>query len=236
MFNTRILPRILPLLLIGTMKVSWAAPVTPEQLVAQVQRAAQVELKRHAELSNWVEPTFEVEVVRNARPIGPCDAAPRVEAQDVRSPARMRFVAICPDAGGWRYEFVTRAKISARVAIAANDLSSGKMLAPEDLLLERHDITGTPDAYGDLGGLQEMATRRTIRAGTVIRQNMLTAPTLVKRGEAVRIVAKRDQIEVSMAGEAMDTGARGAMIRVKNASGVTIRARVTDLGQVEPVD
>jgi len=236
MFNTRILPRILPLLLIGTIKVSWAAPVTPEQLVAQVQRAAQVELKRHAELSNWVEPEFEVEVVRNARPIGPCNAAPRVETQDVRSPARMRFVAICPDAGGWRYEFVTRAKISARVAIAANDLSSGKMLAAEDLLLERHDITGTPDAYGDLAALQEMATRRTIRAGTVIRQNMLTAPTLVKRGEAVRIVAKRDQIEVSMAGEAMDTGARGASIRVKNASGVTIRARVTDVGQVEPVD
>lgn len=236
MFNKRILPRFLTLLLIGTTKVSSSAPVAPERLVAQVQQAAQQELKRHAELSNWLEPQFEVEVVRNSRPLGPCNAAPRVETADARSPARMRFVAICPDAGGWRYDFVTRAKISARVVIAANDLSSGKTLAAEDLLLERHDITGTPDAFSDLAAVQEMATRRTIRAGTVLRANMLVAPTLVKRGEPVRIVAKRDQIEVSMSGEALDTGARGATIRVKNASGVTIRARVTELGQVEPVD
>jgi flagella basal body P-ring formation protein FlgA len=65
---------------------------------------------------------------------------------------------------------------------------------------------------------------------------MLVAPTLVKRGDPVRIVAKRDQIEVSMAGEALDPGSRGATIRVKNASGVTIRARVTEQGQVEPAD
>jgi flagella basal body P-ring formation protein FlgA len=39
-----------------------------------------------------------------------------------------------------------------------------------------------------------------------------------------------------MAGEALDGGGRGATIRVKNASGVTIRARVTDTGQVEPAD
>jgi flagella basal body P-ring formation protein FlgA len=200
-------------------------------------KRARVELKRHAELSNWVEPTFEVEVVRNARPIGACDAAPRVTAQDVRSPARMRFVAICPDAGGWRYEFVTRAKISARVAIAANDLSSGKMLATEDLLLERHDITGTPDAYGDLTGLQDMATRRTIRAGTVIAAKHADGANArqARRGGAHRGQTRPDRSQHGR--EALDgTGARGAMIGVKNASGVVIRARVTDQGQVEPVD
>jgi flagella basal body P-ring formation protein FlgA len=148
----------------------------------------------------------------------------------------MRFVAICSDPGGWRYEFVTRAKISARGAVAAADLPTGKTLSAEDVLLERHDISGMPDSFSDLAAVQDLATRRTIRAGDVLRQNMLVAPTLVKRGDPVRIVAKRDQIEVSMGGEALDTGARGATIRVKNASGVTIRARITDLGQVEPAD
>jgi flagella basal body P-ring formation protein FlgA len=65
---------------------------------------------------------------------------------------------------------------------------------------------------------------------------MLVAPTLVKRGDAVRIVARSDQIEVSMAGEALDGGGRGSTIRVKNASGITIRARVTEMGQVEPAE
>ncbi len=236
MFNKRILPWIPVLLLVGTIEISSAAVVSPERLVAQVQQAAQGELKRHAELANWAAPRFEIEVVKNTRPIGPCNAAPRVETVDARSPARMRFVAICPDQGGWRYEFLTRARISAEVAVAASDLSSGKTLSAQDVLLERHDISGMPDSFSDLAAVQDMATRRTIRAGSVLRQNMLVAPTLVKRGEPVRIVAKRDQIEVSMAGEALDTGARGASIRVKNASGVTIRARVTDIGQVEPVE
>jgi flagella basal body P-ring formation protein FlgA len=236
MFNKRIVPRIFLLLLVGTIKFSPAAAVTPEQLVAQVQQVAQDQLKRHADMANWSEPQFTVEVVRNTRPIGACTQPPRVEPADVRTPARMRFMAICPDQGGWRLEFVTRAKISAKVAVAATDLSTGKTLSAEDVLLERHDITGMPDSFPDLAAVQDLATRRTIRAGDVLRQNMLVAPTLVKRGDAVRIVAKKDQIEVSMAGEALDGGGRGAAVRVKNASGVVIRARVTDQGQVEPLE
>jgi flagella basal body P-ring formation protein FlgA len=34
----------------------------------------------------------------------------------------------------------------------------------------------------------------------------------------------------------METGARGALVRVRNASGTIIRARVTEQGTVEPVD
>jgi flagella basal body P-ring formation protein FlgA len=40
-----------------------------------------------------------------------------------------------------------------------------------------------------------------------------------------------------MAGEALDNGTRGAVVRVRNASsGSVIRARVRDMGVVEPVD
>ncbi|TWI67604.1 flagella basal body P-ring formation protein FlgA [Pseudoduganella lurida] len=236
MFNKCIVTRFFPLLLIGMTKFCTAASVTPESLVAQVQREATAQLNRHAELAGWSEPAFEIEVARNTRPIGSCDGVPRVESADIRQPARMRFVAICPDAGGWRYEFVTRARISARVAVAATDLPSGKSVDINDLLLERHDITGMPDALSDLSAVPGMATRRTVRAGTVLRANMLVAATLVKRGEAVRIVARKDNIEVTMAGEAVDGGGRGATIRVKNASGNVIRARVVEQGQVEPME
>jgi len=235
MFNKRIVPRIFPLLLIGMTNFCAAAASDSEQLVAQVKQAAQQELERLAGMYNWVEPEFTIDVVRNSRPIGACSQAPRVEAADARAPARMRFVAICPDQRGWRYDFVTRATISAMVVIAASDLSTGKVLAADDLLLERHDITGVPDSYPALAAVQDLATRRTIRAGTVLRPNMVVAPPLVKRGQPVQIVARNDGIEVSMGGEALDTGARDALVRVKNTSGVTIRAKVVDAGVVEPV-
>ena len=65
---------------------------------------------------------------------------------------------------------------------------------------------------------------------------LLASPTLVKRGEAVRIVARNEQVEVSMAGEALDAGARGSLVRVRNASGTIIRAKVTGAGTVQPAD
>lgn len=223
------------LALAATPALQAAAP-EPGGVAAQVQKAAREQLVRYAESAGLNDPAFDVEVARTGRPAAVCRQPVRVEAADTRNPARMRFIAVCPEPGGWRYDFQTRNRITARVVVAANDVPAGKLLSPNDLLLERHDISTIPDALSDLGAVAEMSARRSLRSGDVLRQNMLTAPLLVKRGDPVRIVARRDQIEVSMAGEALDAGARGAVVRVKNASGNTIRARVTDLGQVEPAD
>lgn len=63
------------------------------------------------------------------------------------------------------------------------------------------------------------------------------APIVVKRGDAVVMTAREDGIEVSMAGEALDAGARGAVVRVKNsASGQVVRMRVLGAGAVQPID
>ena len=70
-----------------------------------------------------------------------------------------------------------------------------------------------------------------------MRSGQLSSPVLVKRGDAVMMVARREGIEVSTAGEALDAGAKGATIRVKNStSGQTLRMRVVAPGTVEPVD
>ncbi len=207
-----------------------------ENLLGKVQEAAKNQLQNHAENQHWLEPEFEVDVVRNNRPIPPCPSETRVESLDPRGIGRMRFVVVCPSLQGWRYEFLVRGKVSAKVAVAATDLMPGKILSPIDLLHQRHDITLIPDTFANFGDLEGMAARRSIRAGEVIRANMLTAPQLVKRGDQVRIVARREQIEVSMAGEALDNGVRGAVIRVKNSSGTQIRARVIDAGTVEPAE
>ncbi|WP_229210024.1 flagellar basal body P-ring formation chaperone FlgA [Duganella sp. Root1480D1] len=234
--NNPIVPVFGGLLLLGILNFQVATASTMEELLSKVKLAAENQLKNNAESQRWLEPKFDIEVIRTHRVIPDCPSETRVESLDPRGIARMRFVVICPSLQGWRYEFLAKGKVSANVAVAATDLISGKILSPLDLLRERHDITLIPDAFSDFAELEGMAARRTIRAGDVIRQNMLAAPQLVKRGDQVRIVAKREQIEVSMAGEALDNGTRGAIIRVKNSSGTQIRARVIDAGTVEPAD
>lgn len=236
MSNNPIVPVFRVLLLLGICHFQKVSASEMENALSKVQEAAKIQLQNQAENQHWLEPQLDVEVVRINRAIPACPSETRVESLDPRGIARMRFVVICPSLPGWRYEFIAKGKVSAKVAVAASDLMSGKILSPLDLLQQRHDITLIPDAFSDLGELEGMAARRSIRAGEVLRANMLTAPQLIKRGDQVRIVAKREQIEVSMAGEALDNGARGAIIRVKNSSGTLIRARVIDAATVEPAD
>lgn len=155
----------------------------------------------------------------------------------MRNPARMRFVARCPDGRGWRHEFIVRARVSALVAVTAAPVAANQPLAESDVALERRDISTIADAVGMPEQAIGQSSRRSLRAGEVLRSSQLVAPIAVKRGDAVTMVARQDGIEVSMAGEALDAGARGAVVRVKNsASGQVVRMRVLGAGAVQPID
>lgn len=237
MFNNPILHPIFAALAI-VVPILGEAATTAEQTVALVEQTAREALLRQADGNGLVEPEFEVSAVRTSRALPACPAAAPVAVGvlDARQATRMRLVATCPGDAGWKYEFVVRARVTARVAVMAADVASGKPVDAADVALERRDISLVSDTVSDLALLEGMSARRSLRSGELLRQNMLTAQLLVKRGEAVRIVARNEQIEVSMAGEALDPGARGALIRVRNNNGNVIKARVTGAGTVEPAD
>lgn len=213
------------------------AQLLADNFSSRVEQAARAQLARQGAAAGWLEPQFEVTLVASARPMPACRAALELVAQDVRVPSRMRFAAVCPGADGWRYELVVRAAITARVAVAREAVAAGQALAPEQLALERRDISNVPDSIGALDAAAGLSSRRALRAGELLRASLLAAPILVRRGAPVRIVARRAQIDVSTAGEALEAGARGAQVRVRNlASGNVIRARVLDADTVQPLD
>jgi flagella basal body P-ring formation protein FlgA len=210
------------------------APADP--LAAQVRQAALAELARQGEAAGWNAPAFDVAVAASTRPATACRDAVGVEPVDTRQSARMRFALVCAGADGWRVEFVARARVSALVMVAAVDVAAGATLALADVKAERRDISAVADSIATPAQAAGMASRRQLRAGELLRAGALAAPILVKRGEAVRIVARREQVEVTMAGEALDAGARDALVRVRNANGAILRTRVLAPGTVEPVD
>ena len=212
------------------------AEVPADAIGASVERAARARLASQAAAAGWVKPQFDVAPVRSARPLAPCAVAPAIEAADTRMPTRMRFTVACPGAGGWRQDLVVRATVSAKVAVMALDVAAGKALAAADMTIERRDITNLGDVVNDAAAVAGMAARRPLRSGELLRHAQLAAVPLVVRGQAVSLVARRELVEVTMAGEALDAGARDATVRVRNANGIVIRARVTGAGMVEPVD
>jgi len=209
-----------------------SAPSVP----MQIEQAARAELERQMAASGLTEPQIEVAVVA-ARPTPPCSQPVAVEAADTRSPQRMRYVARCPDTPGWRYDYVVRARVSAMVAIAAAPVAANEALTDAQVTIERRDISNIADPISNPADAVGQMSRRMLRPGDILRSGQLSSPVLVKRGDAVTMVARRDGIEVSMAGEALDAGGKGAVVRVRNAgSGQVVRMRVAGPGTVEPVD
>lgn len=203
----------------------------------QVKRAAHQLLEEQAVRTGWLEPVFNLAVVAPNRPLPTCRQALRIDAVDTRQPRRMRFAATCPGNDGWRHEFIVRSSISAKVLVAAVALTAGHELVAADLVLAQRDVTKAADALADPQAVLGMSSRRSIRAGEVLRESWLVPSILVQRGAAVSIVARSGAIEVSVAGEALDAGARDAVIRVRNTStGKIIRARVLADATVEPIN
>jgi flagella basal body P-ring formation protein FlgA len=213
-----------------------AGPASAATLNAQVEQAAREQVARQLESSALSEPQVQVDVVTTRAPQA-CAQPLAIDPVDTRMLSRMRFAVRCPVDGGWRSEYVVRAHVSAVVAVAASAVPVGEPLTDAMVSLERRDITLIPDALGSTEAALGQTSRRSLRPGDVLRAGQLAAPVLVKRGDQILMIARREQVEVSTSGEALDNGARGAIIRVRNAaSGQVVRMRVTGAGTVEPVD
>lgn len=213
------------------------AELPADNIFLRTEQLAREQLAQQAAAAGLLEPQFQVAVIKTSRVMPACAAPVTLELADSRVPQRMRFVAACPGAGGWRYDILVRSSITARVAVTSVPVTANTPLQAADMTLARHDVTLIPDSISSLPSVLGLTSKRSLRAGEVLRQGQLASAVLIKRGSAVNIVARKEQIEVSMAGEAMDPGAQGDIIRVRNAtSGTQIRARVVDAGVVEPVE
>jgi flagella basal body P-ring formation protein FlgA len=212
------------------------AQAAPQPIAVQIEQVARAELEKQMAAGGLTEPQFDVAVV-TARAAPPCSQTVAIEALDTRSPQRMRFLARCNDTPGWRYEYVVRARVSAMVAVAAGPVAANEALTDAQVTIERRDISNIADPISSPEEAVGQMSRRMLRPGDILRRGQLSSPVLVKRGDAVLMIARREGVEVSTAGEALDAGARGAVVRVRNAgSGQVVRMRVAGPGAVEPID
>lgn len=114
-------------------------------------------------------------------------------------------------------------------------LNRNEVIGNEDLTVTHRDITMLDPGF--LRAKEQAAGRRlkvSLPAGSVLRAQALSEPDLVRRGEKVTILAKSELVQISVPGEAKDSGARGEIIRIKNLSSRReIQAKVVDSGLVE---
>lgn len=128
-------------------------------------------------------------------------------------------------------------KLYQQIVVAARSVSKGELLGVDNLRLERMDV-GRLNAgyYTDISEVAGLSSRRNLSPSTVLTKYLVEKPIIVERGSAVAIVAKIGDIEVTAAGQAMQDGYEGQIIRVKNLNSQKyITGKVTGRGTVEVI-
>jgi len=135
----------------------------------------------------------------------------------------------------WRLFVPVSMEVIAPVVVVREVLQRGAVIGPEHVGLEERE-TGAlrRNFYQSLEEVMGLRLRRNLSPGTVLEPGHLEIRRLIERGQRIRLLAQGEAVSVSMAGKALENGARGQRIRVENlSSGKELEGVVTGEGTVE---
>ena len=141
----------------------------------------------------------------------------------------------CDGSKPWKIYVSVNIATLETVVVAAGAIARGQLLTASDLKTEMRDTSRIHKAYyTDAKSLLGLKAKRSIAAGRLLDPNIVQRRQLVRRGAAVQILASQGPLQVRMKGKALENGARGDRVRVRNlASGREITGEVVASGLIQ---
>jgi flagella basal body P-ring formation protein FlgA len=207
-----------------------------QQIDTAVEGYLQQQLSQEAVAQGWRGLRFtQVSTPQsNINNLALCHQDIRVKAGgDNRNWSRQRFSVQCSD-GAWALAVATDVKVYVSAVVAKQVINRGETLSNHQLALREVDITKTNTGfYSSLDKVVGQGAKRRIRAEQLVTPALLAPAWVIQRGQQVTVVANKDGIAASIQGEALENGAVGGVIRVRNISSKkTIEAKVLEAGLV----
>lgn len=134
----------------------------------------------------------------------------------------------------WQIYITGRVKVFKPVVTAATLIPKGRLIQYQHLRTTEHDVASLRQDYvGEIESIIGMAAKYNIRPGSLIKPSQLVTATLINKGDAVTIEARRGGLSIRATGTALQKGKAGEQISVRNEkSGRSIRAVVIAPGLV----
>lgn len=149
--------------------------------------------------------------------------------------SRLTAQVRCAGPRPWKINVPARLTVYRQVVVAARPLARGTILTADDIELAEQG--GRTLGYGFLPNPEHALgheLRRPVAAGKVLTPQILTAPTLIRRGQRVSLHAGNRGLVVRMSGIARSNGILGQVIDVENAnSGRLVQAVVRSAKSAE---
>jgi len=143
-----------------------------------------------------------------------------VEIKATKSPikAGRNTVSVrCNTAVSWRIFMSAQVKIFGQVIVSRRPLNKGHLIQKSDLQLKKVELSSLRSTYlSDTKLAINHILKRNINRGAVISVNNLSKPLLIKRGDAIVILAESNGFKISMKAIALTSGSKGDKIRAKN--------------------
>ncbi|MGD8234264.1 flagellar basal body P-ring formation chaperone FlgA [Vibrio sp. TRT 1302] len=134
----------------------------------------------------------------------------------------------------WRINVTIKSALTLNVVVAKTAINRDESITSSQLALEQRTLNREQDFYTQLDQVNSKIATRRIRSGQIVDGRKLQSPALVEKGNQVVITATKDGFSASTKGVALEQGAYGQQIDVRNSSsGKEIKAVVTGINQVE---
>lgn len=175
--------------------------------------------------------SIEVSSIDPRITIKPCQSQLQANIPEKHNGRNFNVKLNCNDETPWHIFFPVRIITIVPVVVAQNSISKGTRLDETNIRTEYKDISSIRGAIIDEETLV-LGTHaiRTISAGTAITERNIC---FICKKQQMTIIAQSDNFMIKTTGIALENGAIGDQIRVKNVkSGRIIRARVKSINEV----
>jgi len=140
----------------------------------------------------------------------------------------------CGQPKAWTVYLQANVSIIANYVTAANPLGQGQTINPNDLQLQKGDITTLPTGiFTEINPIIGTSAKMSLAAGTVIKKEMLKMPTVIQQGQSVRVSSKGTGFSITTEGQALNAAAEGEIIKVRVNNGSVVTGIAKRDGQVE---
>jgi len=226
------------LMMVGVFCTAGAFAQTPlqQQIDKAVEQHLQQRLKKEAATEGWKGLRF----TQTSAPqssianLTPCNQPLSIkDGGDNRNLSHQRFTLGC-STGGWTLAVLTEVKVYVSAVVAKQVINRGETFHAGQLALQEIEVTKLNSGfYSSLDKVIGQGAKRRIRAEQLLSPNLVAAALVIERGQQVTISANHDGINASTQGEALENGAVGDVIRIRNLSSKkTVEAKVLEAGVV----
>ncbi len=187
-------------------------PVTPEyflpQLVAQLSSHFRLEGELQLDLlRNWTPPATPATAWEMTIVAPPPSLAPQLIV-------RVRLVSAQRSLGEWNLPL--RVRLWADAFVARQPIARGQLLDTALFDLRRTDFIHDKEAVPAASALDSLSAARGVGVGVVLSWRDVVRRSLVQRGSRVEVLAGSGALTITMKGLAMQSGALGQTIVVRN--------------------